>query len=319
MSVPASLRSRKLILPVVAVAIAVLLAASISQTVESAGTHVRPRGTSTTTKTPKGKVSLEQPEQAAKTRRFPNMDVRVSEPDTMAGIASANASSITSRLQARKTAVEQALARLRAFSRGTQAKSSPLTGAVEVLRSTTGALTAPAPGRDAVDIVRSFIVANSDLYGLSSKDISSLRFLGESVSRGSGMRMVRVEQTVNGLPVFQSETRFILDAQGRVHRSTGLMIPNASATKLDFGGLISAQEALSFAMGSVDIQTDASQATPDKRKHRWHAGRSNCQQSEHRRKRHQQTGLLPTRSGSHSPRLGAGNFHQRFRRLVHAG
>ena len=87
-----------------------------------------------------------------------------------------------------------------------------------------------------------------------------MKFSGESVS-GSGMRMVRVEQTVNGLPVFQSETRFILDAQGRVFRSTGLIIPNATTGPLDFGGLISAQAALSAAMNSVEIQTDTEKAT----------------------------------------------------------
>ena len=44
------------------------------------------------------------------------------------------------------------------------------------------------------DVVRSFISANSDLYGLSSKDIATLKIGGESRSGGSGMRMVRVEQ-----------------------------------------------------------------------------------------------------------------------------
>ena len=164
------------------------------------------------------------------------------------------------RLQARKTSVDQALVRLRTFSRGAQAKSSPLTGAVEVLRSTTGALSGPATGRNGADIVRSFISANSDLYGLSSKDIATLKFTGESIS-GSGMRMVRVEQTVNGLPVFQSETRFILDPQGRVLRSTGLIIPNATAGRLEFGGLISAEAALSAAMNSIGIPTDTEKAT----------------------------------------------------------
>src|SRR5262245_64839867 len=99
--------TRKLVPTALVVAIASLLAASISQTVESA--HVRPRDVSTTSKTPKSKIAIVQAEQAVKTRRFPNMDVRVSEPDTMAKVAGANASSITQGLQTRKTAVEQAL------------------------------------------------------------------------------------------------------------------------------------------------------------------------------------------------------------------
>ncbi len=254
MSLLSSLFTKHRIPFVLVVAIALMLAVTLSQTVESAGYKMQ----SSTQSKGKG-VQKTHEEAPAKARRFPNLDVRVSEPRTMSDIAAANASSITQRLQARKTSVEQALTRLRAYSRGAQAKSSPLTGAVEILRSTTGALSAPAPGRDAVDIVRAFISANSDLYGLSSRDIATLRFMGESVSAGSGMRMVRVEQTVNGLPIFQSETRFILDAEGRVHRSTGLMIPNASA-KLNVGELISAQDALGFAMNSVEIQSNTAQA-----------------------------------------------------------
>ena len=91
--------------------------------------------------------------------------------------------------------------------------------------------------------MRSFIGANSDIYGLSSKEIARLKFHGESVSGGSGMRMVRVEQTVNGLPVFQSETRFILDVRERVFRSTGLIFPNCHSRQArDFDGLISAEK-----------------------------------------------------------------------------
>ena len=256
MSYLSPLFTKKRIPLVFVIAIAILLAASLSQKVESAGDKLR---ASTQTK---GRAStINQEDQATKSRRFPNLDVRATEPKMMAEIAAANASSISQRLQARKTSVEQGLARLRTFSRGAQAKSSPLTGAVEVLRSTTGALSGPAPGRNGADIVRSFITANSDVYGLSSKDIGSLRFLGESVSGGNGMRMVRVEQTVNGLSVFQSETRFILDSQGRVFRSTGLIIPSIKADPIEFESLMSAQAAMSIAMGSINLQTDTDQAT----------------------------------------------------------
>ncbi len=256
MSLLSPLFNKKPIPLVLVAAIALFLAASLSQTVESAGDMMR----SSTQMKGKG-VTISQEEQTAKSRRFPNLDIRVTEPKTMSGIAAANASSITKQLQARKTAVDQGLARLRTLSRGAQAKSSPLTGAVEVLRSTTGALSGPAPGRNGADIVRSFISANSDIYGLSSKDIASLRFIGESYSSGNGMRMVRVEQTVNGLPIFESETRFILDAQGRVFRSTGLIIPSVKADPVEFEGLLSAPAALSIAMSSVDIQTDTEKAS----------------------------------------------------------
>ncbi len=259
MSLRYSCPSRKHIFIVSILSIAVLLAVSLSHTVESASGIVQIPNVTTK---PKGqRTTLVQDQQTVKVRRLPNVDIRTTEPGTMSNIAAANASSITQRLQARKTAVDRAIARLKTFSRGAQAKSSPLTGAVEVLRSTTGALSAPAPGRNGEDIVRGFIAANSDLYGISSKDISNLKFYGESVSGGSGMRMVRVEQTVNGLPVFQSETRFILDSEGRVFRSTGLMIPDVAVKAPNFEQMISAEVALSAAMNSVEISLDSSQAS----------------------------------------------------------
>ena len=260
MSLLSSLASRTPIFTVLVILIVLLLAASFSHPVESAADLVRPRGS--TFRQSQGKtIPLSRQERSVGTRRFPNLDVRITDPDAMSDISAANASSITQQLRTRKTAIETALARLRTFSRGAQAKSSLLTGGVEVLRSTTGALSSPAPGRNGEDIVRGFIRANSDLYGLSPNDIATLKVSGESVSSGSGMRMVRVEQTVNGLPVFQSDTRFILDAQGRVIRSTGLIIPGAALAALNFDGLISAQAALGVAMNSVEIQTDTSQAT----------------------------------------------------------
>ncbi len=256
MSLRSPLFTKKLIPPVLVVGIVIMIAASLSQTVESAADMMR---AATQTKG-KGVTKGQEEMTATKVRRYPNLDIRSTEPTTMANIAAANASSITQRLQARKTSIDQALTRLRNFSRGAQAKASQLTGGVEIVRSTTGALSGPAPGRNGADIVRSFISANSDLYGLSGKDIASLKIGGESLS-SSGMRMVRVEQVVNGLPVFQSDTRFILDSQGRIHRSTGLIFPNATAESPDFDGMISAQAALSIAMNSIGISADTAQAS----------------------------------------------------------
>ena len=255
MSLLYPLSTKKLLSPVLVVAIVLLLAAALSQTAESAGNRLR----SSTQTNSKG-LRKSQGEQASKQRRFSNLDIRSTDPQAMKNIAAANASSINQRLQSRKTSIDQALTRLRSVYRGAQAKASPLTGAVEIVRSTTGALSGVNPGRNGADIVRGFISANGDLYGMSSKDVATLKIGGESRS-GSGMRMVRVEQVVNGLPVFQSDTRFILDAQGRVFRSTGLLIPNAGAKPIEFGELISAQEALGVALRSVAIETDTAQAS----------------------------------------------------------
>lgn len=252
-----ALTSRKLFLGVLLIAVALLMGVPMSRSVQSAGDRA---GRQSPGQAKGQKPTLDR--DVTKARRYPNMDIRVTEPSTVSQMIGPNSAAIVKQVQARKQAVTQGLSRLRSNSRGVEARLSPLTGAVEVLRSTTGALTGAAPG-SGDGIVRAFIRDNSDLYGLTRNDLLGLHVIGESVSQGSGMRMVRVEQVVKGLPVFQSETRFILDANGRVFRSTGLMIPNAAATapNPNLSQLVSAQEALVSAMASVDIPMDAARAT----------------------------------------------------------
>ncbi len=107
-----------------------------------------------------------------------------------------------------------------------------------------GALSAPAPGRPGIDVVRGFLLANRALYGLTAEDVEGLHSIGESVSPGSGLRMVRVEQRIDGKPVFQSETRFILDREGRIWRSLGLLVPSGAAVAPVSSARLSAQAAL---------------------------------------------------------------------------
>jgi subtilisin-like proprotein convertase family protein len=196
-----------------------------------------------------------------KPKNYPNLDVRVNAQNKVLKLVGRNRAVIMNRTLANQATLQKGVASLKAAKPDAEAKVSALTGAAEVVRSSR-ALTGPAPGRAGVEIIRGFIEDNSDLYGLSSVDIANLNFIGESVSRGSGMRMVRVEQVVNGLPVFQSQSRFILDRDGRVFRSTGLLVPRATETAMAINPdkLISAPSALSYAMASVAISMDAAHA-----------------------------------------------------------
>jgi subtilisin-like proprotein convertase family protein len=264
---------KKLFFGVTVVVIALTLSLPLSRTAQSADSGAGAKqpaaglgptaqsSVQTKGKTPRG-WGDPTTKSASKLKQYPNVDIRVTERGELSKMLKANSAAFAKLAQARKLATEQGVARLKAVSRGAEARLSPLTGSVEVVRSTTGALTAAAPGRSGEEITRAFISNNSGLYGLSRGDLSGLRFIGESVSPGSGMRMVRVEQVVRGLPVFQSESRFILDANGRVFRSTGLFIPDATtAPAADFDQLISAPEALGQAMASVGIPLDAAQAS----------------------------------------------------------
>jgi uncharacterized repeat protein (TIGR01451 family) len=138
---------------------------------------------------------------------------------------------------------------------------SDLTGGPEVVRNRQGALTPPDPGKDSLAVVTKFLRDNQGLYGLSDADLANLNSLGESNSPGSGLRMLRLEQVVNGIPVFQSETRFILNRQGQLVRSVGLFVPNASATAAPLQGVISASQALVNAMQATGIALAAGQVS----------------------------------------------------------
>ncbi len=155
-----------------------------------------------------------------------------------------------------------ALAHLRQTAPGATAQLSAGTAAPEVVARRGGALSGPASGRLGIDIVRDFLRANADLYGLDAEQIAGLRLLGESISPHSGMRMVRVEQRLGGLLVFQSETRFILDRDGRVWRSLGAIAPRSAApAALQSAALLSAPAALAKALGTAGIAVDAGHMT----------------------------------------------------------
>lgn len=185
-----------------------------------------------------------------KASAFPNMDIRVNPPVPQAAVSGVSAATVGKAKQSITASVVRAAAQMQGAMPGVEVKISPETGAVEMV-STTGALTAAAPQRSGYDIVKDYLAAHADVYGLTPADMENLHFIGESVSPGSGLRMVRAEQRVNGLPVFQSETRFIIDKQGQLIRTLGQMVPNATATASPLDHRIAAPAALVAAMATV--------------------------------------------------------------------
>ena len=189
-----------------------------------------------------------------------NLDVRVNDRSKLGSVGGKTPGQFRAAAEAQARVVGKAADALRARVPGAEARISPVTGAVEVVRASR-TLTAAAPGQAGFDIVRGFLADQRALFGLAGADLAQLHFIGESVSPGSGLRMVRVEQTVNGRPVFQSETRVTLDREGRVIRSVGLLVPNASRTAPALAGLLPASAALASAMASVGIAADAAAMT----------------------------------------------------------
>jgi subtilisin-like proprotein convertase family protein len=195
-----------------------------------------------------------------KPKRLPNFDVRLSGQENIDRILQ-KSSFVTSNEAIRQTVVnnkseiDESFANLKADHSRAEMEGSFLTGAAEVLRSPDG-LTKPAPGRTGEEIVRQFISENKGIYGLSDGVINNLNFIGESISPASGLRMVRVEQMINGRPVFQSETRFILDREGRIMTSLGLIIPNADQNPGSLDNLLAPEDALQRTMSQLNVSLD---------------------------------------------------------------
>ena len=194
--------------------------------------------------------------QNAKSRPLGNYDVRVNGGAALARLVPDKAAA-QSRIQDRANSLTAATAQLKAQAPAVDVKYSPLIGAAEVVRSKTGALTAPAPRRDSKGIVNDFLRVNAGVFGISAAEVDQLHFLGESVSRRNGLRMVRFEQVINDIPVFQSETRAILDRNGRLIRTIGMLAPGASLAE-PLGKMLSPAEALVSAMNTVGMSLNPS-------------------------------------------------------------
>ena len=155
-----------------------------------------------------------------------------------------------------------ALGKLQQTAPGATARFSTSTAAPEIVSAGRSPLSASAPGQAGIDIVRDFLHANRALYGLTDAEIDALHFIGESKSK-SGLRMVRIDQRLNGLVIFQSETRFILDKDGRVWRSLGQFMPGAAGPVVPSATTLSAAQALTQAMKTVGIVLDPAQMRLD--------------------------------------------------------
>ncbi len=189
-----------------------------------------------------------------------NLDVRANKRGPVSESAGKSTAERRAAAETQTRSAGKAADELRTRVPGAEASLSPVTGAVEVVRGVR-TLTPAAPGKSGFDIVRGFMAGHRSLYGLGAADLAQLHFIGESVSPVSGLRMVRVEQTVNGRPIFQSETRVTLDREGRIIRSVGLMVPNAATTAPALAGLIAAPAALASAATSVGIDAKADRMT----------------------------------------------------------
>ncbi len=160
------------------------------------------------------------------------------------------------------TGIASAISALRASLPALDVKVSSLTGAPTVVRNRAGALTGPSAGRTE-DVVRGFVGRYAPLYGLSAADLGDLYVVGDSAGGASGLRMLRMEQRIDGRPVFQSETRFLVTRDGRLVGSVGRMVPQAraAAAAVPTANLITSPAAVTRLLDSVGKKADAASFT----------------------------------------------------------
>ncbi|MGN6182360.1 MAG: M36 family metallopeptidase, partial [Thermoanaerobaculia bacterium] len=146
---------------------------------------------------------------------------------------------------------------------GLDVRFSAITGAPTLVRNSRGALTKASAANNET-IARAFLRSHGDLYGLSSADVSDLVVVGDSKGGRSGLRMLRVEQQINGRPVFQSDTRILIDRDGRVVSTAGAMVPHARSLvpAINDEALISAAQAVSRLLAAEGRTADASLFSP---------------------------------------------------------
>jgi uncharacterized repeat protein (TIGR01451 family) len=195
----------------------------------------------------------------------PNLDIRVNNAAALTATTAARPAAaamlqgsapahVVADIAARKRGAADFKARIPSatieFSNGTLAP--------ENVYSDAGPLTSGPSPLPSIEIAREFLRSERALYGLSDTEIDALEVLGES-SSPSGLRMLRVRQVVNGRTVFMSETRILLDAEGRILRTLGALVPGVAANAEPDGNIISASTALVNAMNSVGIALDAAQ------------------------------------------------------------
>jgi subtilisin-like proprotein convertase family protein len=191
-----------------------------------------------------------------------NFDIRIHARDRSVALALRNGlrspEEISRAIHHRQATFKAGRKILQRISPRARVEESRLTGSAELVSGLGRALTPPFPGRSSAEIAMDFLQAHRDLYGLTPGQIRRLEVLGESNGRKSGLRVVRLRQTVHGRPVFQSETRAVLDPEGRLVATVGRLVPGLGVRPAPAAAFMPASEALGHALRSVGVECDVS-------------------------------------------------------------
>ncbi|HEV2762260.1 MAG TPA: M36 family metallopeptidase, partial [Pyrinomonadaceae bacterium] len=150
-----------------------------------------------------------------------------------------------------------AQARLADASPGLYVKANDYFDAPEIVRPGRARRRPSARAGEGHDqFVRGFIAANEDLYGLSARQVARLSKRAEYTNPAGNLSWVALEQSFNGIPVFQGELTAALTPDGELVQTTGTLAPDVNEKELETAPGISPQAAVAAAAASVGVTFD---------------------------------------------------------------
>lgn len=130
-------------------------------------------------------------------------------------------------------------------------------------------LTSPS-SQQRENIVKGFINDNSDLFGMSAREVAQLRKIADYTNPGGGLSWLKLEQRWNGIPVFRGQMLSAFTSSGEMLRMVGQLVGGAEAQDLTTAPKVSAVQAVVAGAAAIDVtlteaELTVKEASPDGR------------------------------------------------------
>jgi extracellular elastinolytic metalloproteinase len=158
--------------------------------------------------------------------------------------------------------MKAARARLAEQNAGVSVKDSDYMDAPEIVRTERGRRKLTSRSDEARErIVRRFLSANEDLFGLSPQQVARLRKRAEYTNPAGNLSWVSLEQTFNDIPVFQGELNAALTPEGELVQTNGTLAPDVEEKELSTSPDITAALAVVKAAETIGVAVNPNDLT----------------------------------------------------------